>query len=121
MNKSLELKTAQVPWAKPIKKSFHVTVYKDAYPVTEGHLLFVPNYVHPTSIQEAFSNAFKYGLDLIKQEEIDGFNIGMNWGEAAGQTVTYPHIHFIPRRNGDSEDPTGGVRAVIPGKANYRK
>jgi diadenosine tetraphosphate (Ap4A) HIT family hydrolase len=45
----------------------------------------------------------------------------MNWGEAAGQTVPYPHIHLIPRRKGDVEDPVGGVRNTIPGKGNYRK
>lgn len=120
MSESLELKTAKVPWSKPISKDFHVTVYKDAYPVTEGHLLFVPNYNHHTSIQKAFKYAMKHGDKLIKDGEIDGFNIGINWGEAAGQTVMYPHVHFIPRRKGDCEDPTGGIRGVIPGKANYK-
>jgi diadenosine tetraphosphate (Ap4A) HIT family hydrolase len=48
-------------------------------------------------------------------------NIGINMGEAAGQTVQYPHVHLIPRRAGDVEDPVGGVRGVIPGQANYRK
>jgi diadenosine tetraphosphate (Ap4A) HIT family hydrolase len=45
----------------------------------------------------------------------------MNWGEAAGQTVAYPHVHLIPRRKGDVEDPVGGVRNTIPGKGNYKK
>ena len=50
-----------------------------------------------------------------------GFNIGMNVGSSAGQTVDWPHIHLIPRREGDVEDPTGGVRNVIPGKGNYKE
>jgi diadenosine tetraphosphate (Ap4A) HIT family hydrolase len=45
----------------------------------------------------------------------------MNMGTAAGQTVMYPHVHVIPRRQGDAEDPVGGVRGVIPGQANYKK
>lgn len=121
MNIELELERADIPWTKPIKKDFHVSVFKDAYPVTDGHLLFVPNYNHPNSIQEAFRYAIKHGTKLVKQGEIDGFTVGMNCGEAAGQTINYPHIHFIPRRFGDCENPTGGVRAVIPGKADYRK
>jgi diadenosine tetraphosphate (Ap4A) HIT family hydrolase len=51
----------------------------------------------------------------------NGYNIGINVGEAAGQTVMHLHVHVIPRYLGDVEDPTGGVRGVIPGKANYRK
>jgi diadenosine tetraphosphate (Ap4A) HIT family hydrolase len=50
----------------------------------------------------------------------DGYNIGINVGEAAGQTVMHLHVHVIPRFVGDVEDPTGGVRGVIPGKSNYR-
>ena len=50
---------------------------------------------------------------------ISGFNIGLNFGESAGQTVMHAHWHLIPRRNGDMSDPGGGVRGVIPGKQNY--
>ena len=48
-----------------------------------------------------------------------GFNIGMNCGEVAGQTVMHAHVHLIPRRRGDTPDPRGGVRGVIPGKMSY--
>jgi diadenosine tetraphosphate (Ap4A) HIT family hydrolase len=61
------------------------------------------------------------GNNMVEQGECDGFNIGYNSGTAAGQTVMYPHIHLIPRRNGDVEDPVGGVRNTIPGKGNYKK
>ena len=50
----------------------------------------------------------------------DAFTIGQNCGESAGQTVDYPHVHLIPRRKGDMDDPRGGVRHVIPEKGNYR-
>jgi diadenosine tetraphosphate (Ap4A) HIT family hydrolase len=56
---------------------------------------------------------------ILRQHKPDGFNIGINVGEAAGQTVAHLHLHVIPRYEGDVEDPTGGVRYVIPGKANY--
>jgi ATP adenylyltransferase len=54
-----------------------------------------------------------------KDPSVSGFNIGMNSGEAAGQTVGHAHVHLIPRRQGDVQDPRGGVRGVIPGKAAY--
>ena len=56
---------------------------------------------------------------LQKDSAVSGFNIGMNSGEAAGQTVDHAHVHMIPRRKGDVPDPRGGVRGVIPGKASY--
>jgi len=55
----------------------------------------------------------------VRNKICDGFNIGQNVGEAAGQTVMYPHVHLIPRKKGDMEDPRGGVRNVIPAKGNY--
>jgi diadenosine tetraphosphate (Ap4A) HIT family hydrolase len=66
-------------------------------------------------------HALADGNHMVVSGECDGFNIGFNSGEAAGQTVMYPHIHLIPRRTGDVEDPVGGVRNTIPGKGNYRK
>jgi diadenosine tetraphosphate (Ap4A) HIT family hydrolase len=121
MDKNKELETADVPWTNPINEDYHVTVYRDGYPVSLGHLLFVPNYNTPEVIQDAFYDAYKAGLELVKSGKADGFNIGFNFGSAAGQTVMYPHVHLIPRYEGDVEDPVGGVRNVIPGKGNYRK
>lgn len=108
------------PWKNPISQDFHVIVYKDGFPVTDGHLLFVPIYNTPEVIQDAFYDAYKWGTKMVENGECDGFNIGMNNGKSAGQTIDWPHIHLIPRRKGDVEDPTGGVRNVIPGKGNYR-
>ena len=102
------------------RSDFHVTVFQDRYPVTPGHLLFVPNYNTLTVINHAFESALRYGQRMVRQGEYDGYNIGFNSGTAAGQTVMYPHVHLIPRRHGDCTDPIGGVRGVIPGQANYK-
>jgi hypothetical protein len=56
---------------------------------------------------------------LAADKAIEGFNVGMNCGETAGQTIMHCHVHLIPRRPGDVDQPRGGVRAVIPGKAAY--
>jgi ATP adenylyltransferase len=109
------------PWSELVEEDYHVKVFKDAYPVTEGHLLYVPQYNTAAVTVEAFSDALQFGLKMVQDGAWDGFNIGMNIGYAAGQTVEWPHIHLIPRRNGDMEDPRGGVRHVIPEKGNYRK
>ena len=111
---------ANVPWRDVLREDFHVIVYKDNYPVTEGHLLFVPKYNTTGVLKDAFIDAFEEGQRMVEAGTWDGFNIGMNYNESAGQTVEWPHIHLIPRRTGDVEDPVGGVRNTIPGKGNYK-
>ena len=108
------------PWEVLHMDLGDVKVYRDRYPVTSGHLLFVPERDAPGNIAEAFRTAYLMGEAMMRRGECDGFNIGMNKNLSAGQTVMYPHVHLIPRRSGDCEDPTGGVRAVIYGQANYR-
>jgi hypothetical protein len=71
-------------------------------------------------LRDAFEDAIREGKRLMEYGECDGFNVGINYGESAGQTVKWPHIHLIPRRTGDVKDPVGGVRNTIPGKGNYR-
>jgi diadenosine tetraphosphate (Ap4A) HIT family hydrolase len=111
---------AIVPWTEIVRDDFHVITYLDKYPVTDGHLLFVPKYNTLDVLNDAFEDAIRYGKSKVQAHEWDGFNIGINYGEAAGQTVMWPHIHLIPRRKGDIADPIGGVRNTIPGKGNYR-
>ena len=111
---------ANAPWDDIVREDFHIAVYRDRYPVTDGHLLFVPKYNTMGVLKDAFEDAVREGKRLMEYGECDGFNIGINYGESAGQTVKWPHIHLIPRRNGDVEDPVGGVRNTIPGKGNYR-
>lgn len=103
--------------------------FYDKYPVTKGHLLIVPKR-HVNGYFDLYQpelnamNRLMRGLrEKLMQEDpsITGFNVGTNDGVDAGQTVMHCHLHLIPRREGDAEDPTGGVRGVIPGKQNYQK
>jgi diadenosine tetraphosphate (Ap4A) HIT family hydrolase len=109
------------PWDDLVWEDFHVALFRDRYPVTPGHLLFVPQYNNDMIINQAFCSALIEGRSMVSRGACEGFNIGINVGTASGQTVMYPHVHLIPRITRDCEDPTGGVRNVIPGKGNYRK
>ena len=101
-------------------------VIRDAFPVSPGHTLVIPprhigsffelSDAERTCMVELLAQA-KAELDLSFQP--DGFNIGINDGAAAGQTVQHLHLHLIPRYRGDVPDPRGGVRWVMPGKAKY--
>lgn len=101
-------------------------VLRDAFPVTAGHALIIPHR-HVATWAEASEEERLDLFGLIDtvcatvhgELAADGFNIGMNHGAAAGQTVPHLHLHVIPRRHGDVADPRGGVRHVIPGKGNY--
>ena len=111
------------PWNLEVSKltDFHVAVFQDRYPVTRGHLLFVPRFNTAGVIQDCFESAMAEGNRMVTAGECDAFNVGMNSGAAAGQTVMYPHVHLIPRRTGDCTDPVGGVRGVIASQANYKQ
>jgi diadenosine tetraphosphate (Ap4A) HIT family hydrolase len=113
------LEESNAPWRNPIREDFHVAVFEDRFPVTPGHLLFVPKYNTVDVLMDAFDDAIRWGQQMVERKEWDGFNIGMNYGKAAGQTIMWPHVHLIPRREGDVDRPEGGVRHVIPGKGYY--
>ena len=118
-----EAQTAGVaPWDLEVERlsDFHVAVFRDRYPVAVGHLLFVPQYNTDAVILDCFETAMREGRRMVDAGECDAFNIGINMGTAAGQTVMYPHVHLIPRKHGDCADPVGGVRGVIVGQANYK-
>jgi diadenosine tetraphosphate (Ap4A) HIT family hydrolase len=115
------------PSRSPVLSSKHSFAFYDAYPVSEGHLLVVPKEHVPAYFQlseQQESDLWKLVQrakeHLEKKYHPDGFNVGFNEGAAAGQTIHHVHIHIIPRYQGDVEDPTGGIRNVIPGKGNYR-
>ena len=100
---------------------------RDNYPVTEHHTLVIPKR-HAATFFDLFEperRAVNHLLVSLRNEiitkdaSVGGFNIGMNSGTAAGQTIDHAHVHLIPRRHGDVKDPRGGVRGVIPGKAAY--
>lgn len=124
MTTDLELAYKQdiAPWDDQVTEltDFHVAVFRDRYPVTHGHLLFVPQYNTDEVIQHCFESAMRYGRRMVANGECSAFNIGLNMGREAGQTVMYPHVHLIPRRQGDCEDPVGGVRGVINSQQNYK-
>lgn len=102
-----------------------IVAVRDAYPVSRGHTLILPKR-HVESFfelseaeREQVFEALKCAKDLLADYKPDGFNIGINDGAAAGQTVPHLHVHLIPRYYGDSEDPRGGLRWVLPAKARY--
>ena len=111
----------RAPWDNVYLDTRDFVVYEDKYPVTEGHLLIVPKESTQEEINKCFKFALSMGNDNVKatSNTITGYNIGLNIGVSAGQTVMYPHIHLIFRRDGDMEDPKGGVRGVIPSKQKY--
>lgn len=98
----------------------------DKFPVNDGHALIIPKRHCADYFELTFKeqSACIFMLNkvkeiLVKQFNPDGFNVGINVGNIAGQTVNHVHIHLIPRYNGDVEDPRGGVRGVIPNKQKY--
>ena len=102
-------------------------VIRDAYPVTPLHSLIITkrHVVSYFQCSKEELNEIPIILDTQKTElkilddTITGFNIGMNIGEDAGQTIFHCHVHIIPRRKGDILNPRGGIRGVIPNKQNY--
>ena len=109
------------PWTNVLRDEEYYVVFRDAYPVTHGHLLFVPKWNTLVCIQDCFRDAMELGEFLVESGDCDAYNVGINRGTAAGQTVMYPHVHLIPRRSGDCANPTGGVRGVIASQQNYKK
>lgn len=99
---------------------------RDAYPVSEGHTLVIP-VGHEPDLMRLNTVSYSGCFDLVRTviegliQEFDpaGFNVGVNIGKSAGQTVEHAHIHVIPRYENDTPNPRGGVRGVIPGKAIY--
>ena len=98
----------------------------DIYAVSQGHCLIITkrhieSFFEATQeeVQALFSLVTEVKGILEQRYNPDGFNIGINVNDAAGQTVPHVHVHLIPRYKGDVENPRGGVRNVIPGKGNY--
>lgn len=101
-------------------------VIRDGFPVSEGHCLIVPkrvyaNYFDSTPDEMDGLQQLLMATKQLLDDEFspDGYNVGINCGEHAGQTVHHVHIHLIPRYEGDMDNPRGGVRGVIPSKQKY--
>ena len=117
----------QIESDRIIDESDSFFVIWDGFPVTEGHTLFISKRciadwfalsVEEQSELNQLITSHKEKL-ITSYPEISGFNIGMNCGEDAGQTVMHFHAHLIPRRDGDTPNPRGGVRGVIPDRQAY--
>ena len=116
----------ELPPRRIVRENKHGYVVRDAYPVSPGHTLVIARRhvgsFFGLSAEERMSLLALLDIardDLIRELAPQGFNIGMNDGSAAGQTVMHLHIHLIPRYDGDRADPRGGVRWIIPEKAVY--
>ena len=102
---------------------------KDSYPVSKFHSLIVPKRhvetyfdLNEEEIQACNDLILKTKEKILKLDSsVNGFNIGANAGKVAGQSIMHCHIHLIPRRVGDVENPQGGVRSVIPSKQHYKR
>ena len=113
--------------SKIIEEHDSVFAIEDNYPVAKGHLLILPRRHTPDFFSMTSDEAKDAERLLRRMREkllhqdatIAGFNIGINGGILAGQTIMHAHIHLIPRRNGDTPKPRGGVRGVIPDKMFY--
>ena len=100
--------------------------FADGFPLTRGHTLIVPRRHEPdflalSSVEQAavWALVAEVCSHIETGGRPDGYNIGVNIGEAAGQTVGHAHLHVIPRYRGDVEDPRGGIRWIIPDRARY--
>ena len=110
-----------------VRETEYFVVIRDIFTVSKLHSLLIPK----RHIEDYFDLTTKENTDLfelLKDEKnainkedpmVTGYNVGMNCGEDAGQTIFHCHIHLIPRRKGDTAEPRGGVRGVIAGKQSY--
>jgi diadenosine tetraphosphate (Ap4A) HIT family hydrolase len=116
-----ELDTGRV-----LDKNELAVAFADAHPVTPGHTLVIPRRhvadffeLSPAEVAAVFELVFRMRDRLAAERQAGGFNVGVNAGAAAGQTVMHAHVHLIPRYAGDVAQARGGVRNIIPGKGTY--
>ena len=110
----------------PVVANEHAIAFPDGFPVGEGHTLVVPRRhvsslwnLSPSQLHDIWNLVSQVRALLTSRHAPDGFNIGVNDGAAAGQTVDHAHVHIIPRFSGDVPDPRGGIRLVLPDRARY--
>jgi diadenosine tetraphosphate (Ap4A) HIT family hydrolase len=126
MNPALHCPFCCLPDDRVLAQDAHGKVIRDAYPVSPGHMLVIPHR-HVGSFFDLSTEERSCLLALLDEarrsieveHRPDGYNIGINDGPTAGQTVPHLHIHLIPRYAGDRTDPRGGVRWIFPDKADY--
>ena len=115
-----------LPPERIMRRTEHLVAIRDAFPVTPGHTLLIPRRHVVSLFSVTVLEWVELGQLLAEvraalwgEFQPDGFNLGVNDGVAAGQTVMHLHVHLIPRYGGDQPDPRGGVRWIIPDKAQY--
>lgn len=115
-----------IPESEKLYMGKYLFLIKDRFPVSDGHILIITNELRKDYFDLSIAELLELNEMISKAKEIieseynpDGYNIGMNIGEAAGQTIFHFHCHVIPRYTGDMEDPRGGVRHCISGKGYY--
>ena len=115
-----------IPESRVLSESESFFIIKDIYPVSPGHILIISKREVTNFFELTDSERKQLNESILKAKSLieldytpDGYNIGMNCGEAAGQTVFHFHCHVIPRYYGDMKNPRGGVRHCIEGKGNY--
>lgn len=115
----------QIEQERIIFSDQHFFIVKDAFPVSPGHLLIISKEVRKDfdlTVNERLQlpMIIERAKEIIEREySPNGYNIGMNCGESAGQTIFHFHCHLIPRYKGDMDNPRGGIRHVIPSKGKY--
>lgn len=115
-----------LPESAVIARNTHCLAFRDRFPVSPGHTLIIPRR-HASGLSDLTPDELSALFELVpmiqkmisREFNPDGFNIGINDGRAAGQTVMHLHLHVIPRHDGDVDDPRGGVRWVLPDQAVY--
>lgn len=115
-----------LPADRVILETPNTVAFYDLYPLARGHALVVPKttvaslYEFDPPIQAEIWDTVRRVRDILAERfHPNGFNIGLNDGAAAGQTVAHAHVHVIPRYAGDVPDPRGGIRWILPDKARY--
>jgi diadenosine tetraphosphate (Ap4A) HIT family hydrolase len=126
MNNLAECAFCNLPKERILFEGEWTLLFRDSFPVSSGHTLIVPKRhvqsffeLEVPEVTEMMLFLRKAKTSLVDEFHPDGFNIGINDGAAAGQTVPHLHVHLIPRYLGDCEDPRGGVRWIFPEKAKY--
>ena len=112
--------------SEPVAATEHAVAFPDGFPVSEGHTLIVPRRhvrslwdLSPSELRDIWELVGKVRALLTSKHSPDGFNVGVNDGAAAGQTIDHAHLHIIPRYAGDVPDPRGSIRFVLPDSAKY--
>jgi diadenosine tetraphosphate (Ap4A) HIT family hydrolase len=115
-----------LPKERVVASSEHGVVVRDAYPISVGHTLIIPKRhigsffdLSSVELSDLFALLNNAKINLDRELSPDGYNVGINDGPTAGQTIPHLHIHLIPRYKGDRADPRGGVRWIVPEKADY--